>query len=467
VPRIAEGRYRPGGRWTLNVGGWFLADMLIGFLGMYVAYALSPYSAILGQGEGAPHLGRLSAWTSFGIGLAVIAHVFGLHNPLQPRQFWPLVIRCLGSVLLSLGALAVLVFAVLYHQIGRYILGQAAVYTPLLMIALRLLVWRQAGHRRQRLLVLGAGQAGQQVKNFIQETAVPFDLVAFIDHKPELIGQTVGTDAVSGPQKSLKDHCKALEIDEVITCIGGKITDDSMDQLMECLGLGVRVSDFANFVERNFFQVPVENIRGEWFLQADLELSHPAYVMAKRATDILVSLAGLIVSAPLLLLAAIAVKVESRGPVFYSQVRTGLHNRPFSIWKLRSMRTDAEKDGPRWATAKDRRITRVGVLLRRTRLDELPQFWNILRGEMSLVGPRPERPEFVEKLAAEIPYYQQRHLVKPGLTGWAQINYPYGATTEDALCKLRYDLYYIKHGSIGLDLQIALRTIGVAMKGSR
>jgi lipopolysaccharide/colanic/teichoic acid biosynthesis glycosyltransferase len=164
---------------------------------------------------------------------------------------------------------------------------------------------------------------------------------------------------------------------------------------------------------------------------------------------------------PVLLVAAAAIKLESRGPVFYSQIRSGLHNRSFKILKLRSMRTDAEKDGPKWAAAKDSRVTRIGSILRRTRLDEVPQFWNILRGEMSLVGPRPEQ------LAEQIPYYQQRHLVKPGLTGWAQINYPYGATIEDALCKLRYDLYYIKHASVGLDLQIALRTIGVAMKGSR
>jgi exopolysaccharide biosynthesis polyprenyl glycosylphosphotransferase len=240
-----------------------------------------------------------------------------------------------------------------------------------------------------------------------------------------------------------------------------------MSELMDCLGLGVRVSDFANFIERNFFQVPVEKIRGEWFLQADLELSHPAYLVAKRGTDILISLIGLVTFSPLFILAALAIKLESRGPVFYSQTRCGLHNRPFRIWKLRSMRIDAESDGPQWASAKDKRVTFVGRILRKTRLDEAPQFWNILRGEMSLVGPRPERPEFVAKLASEIPYYEQRHLVKPGLTGWAQINYPYGATTEDALCKLRYDLYYIKHASVALDLQIALRTIGVAMKGSR
>ena len=166
-------------------------------------------------------------------------------------------------------------------------------------------------------------------------------------------------------------------------------------------------------------------------------------------------------------LAALAVKLESRGPIFYSQIRTGLHNQPFKIWKLRTMRADAEKDGPQWARGKDHRVTRIGRFLRRSRLDEVPQFWNILKGEMSLVGPRPERPEFVEKLSREIPFYNPRHLVKPGLTGWAQINYPYGASSEDSMNKLKFDLYYIKHASPGLDLQIMLRTIGAMMKGSR
>jgi len=236
---------------------------------------------------------------------------------------------------------------------------------------------------------------------------------------------------------------------------------------MECLSLNVRVSDFSNFVERNFFQVPVENIRGEWFLHADLELAHPLYLAVKRGIDIVAGLFGLALAGPFLLFSALAIKLETRGPVFYFQTRAGLHNQPFKIWKLRSMRTDAEKHGPKWAIGADDRITRTGRILRKTRLDEVPQFWNILRGEMSLVGPRPERPEFVERLAKDIPFYNQRHLVKPGLTGWAQINYPYGASTEDALNKLKYDLYYIKYSSPGLDLQIMLRTVGALMKGSR
>ena len=169
----------------------------------------------------------------------------------------------------------------------------------------------------------------------------------------------------------------------------------------------------------------------------------------------------------MILLAALVVKLESKGPAFYSQVRVGRFNRPFRIYKLRTMVNNSETSGAQWATKNDSRITAVGKFLRKTRLDELPQFWNVLKGEMSLVGPRPERPEFVEDLGKEIPFYLQRHLVKPGLTGWAQINYPYGASVEDSYNKLTYDFYYIKNASMGLDLQIFLRTTGTVMKGSR
>ncbi len=453
--------------WVIKASAWFFIDLLLAFAAMYFAYLLSPYSSLLGQFERTPHLGQIKASALFGLLVAVSSQIFGLHNPLLPRQVLPMVIRCLGAALLALGAIAVLVFAVSYSRIGRYILVQAVLYAPAFMALTRIFVWRQSEQRKRRLLLVGAGRAGLEVKALIKRTQMPFEIVAFVDHKPELIGQSVGNNAVLGGQQSLKEHCLALEIDEVVTCIGGKISDEAMKQLMECLGLGIRVTDFAKFVERNFFQVPVENIRGEWFLHADLELSHPLYLGVKRAIDLSAAVAGLVIASPLLLLAALAIKLEGRGPALYSQIRAGLHNRPFKIVKLRTMRLDAEKDGPQWAGGRDRRVTRLGKILRRTRLDEVPQFWNILRGDMSLVGPRPERPEFVERLEAEIPFFNQRHLVKPGLTGWAQINYPYGASTEDALNKLKYDLYYIKYFSPVLDLQIILRTIGAAMKGSR
>jgi len=454
-------------QWTLGASGWFGVDALIAFLAMYAAYLLSPYANVLAGPLRVPHVSQLSASMLFAAIVAVTSQIFGLHNPLLPRHFSPMFIRSLGSALLAIGILSILVFAALYSRIGRFILTQAALYTPLTMALARVLVWKQSNQRKQRLLLLGAGRTGHLVRSLIRQSGMPFEVVAFVDHKPELIGQSVGNNAVLGGQQSLKEHCLTLQIDQVVTCVGGKISDDAMRELMECLSLGVRVRDFANFVERNFFQVPVETIRGEWFLQADLELTHPFYVAVKRGIDVAAALIGLVLGGPVVLLAAVVIKLESHGPFIYLQTRTGLHDKPFKMWKLRSMRMDAEQHGPKWASGADDRITRTGKILRKTRLDEVPQFWNILRGEMSLVGPRPERPEFVERLAREIPFYSQRHLVKPGLTGWAQINYPYGASTEDALNKLKYDLYYIKHSSPGLDLQIILRTIGALMKGSR
>jgi exopolysaccharide biosynthesis polyprenyl glycosylphosphotransferase len=213
--------------------------------------------------------------------------------------------------------------------------------------------------------------------------------------------------------------------------------------------------------------VPVEEIGAEWLFSARLELAHPYYYGVKRAVDFLAGLAGLLLTAPVMIVAMILIKYESPGPAVYSQIRVGQFGRQFRIYKLRSMVQDAEKNGAQWAAQRDGRITKLGRFLRRTRLDEAPQFWNILKGEMSLVGPRPERPEFVDQLRHRISFFVQRHLVKPGLTGWAQINYPYGASIEDTRNKLKYDLFYIKRASIGLDIQIILRTIGAMMKGSR
>jgi len=451
----------------LKSGAWFFIDASLAFVAMHSAYVFSPYSHMLVQTGPVPHFGQMKASVLFGLLIAVTSQIFGLHNPLQPRHFWSMLVRCLGCGMLAIGALAMLVFAVFYNRIGRYILLQAALYAPLLMAVARVLVWQQSKQRKRRLLLLGAGRAGQLVKDLIRLSGMPMEVVAFVDQSPELVGTSVGNNAVLGTQSSLKNRCLDLQIDEVVTCVGGKLSDEAMNQLMECLSLSVRVSDFTNFVERNFFQVPVENIRGEWFLHADLELTHPLYLALKRGIDIAAALFGLALAGPFLLLATLAIKLETRGPVLYFQTRAGLHSQPIKIWKLRSMQVDAEKYGPKWAAGADDRATRTGKILRKTRLDEVPQFWNILRGEMSLVGPRPERPEFVEKLAKEIPFYNQRHLVKPGLTGWAQINYPYGASTEDALNKLKYDLYYLKYTSLGLDLQIMLRTIGAMMKGAR
>lgn len=224
---------------------------------------------------------------------------------------------------------------------------------------------------------------------------------------------------------------------------------------------GIAVTDDVNFRERETGRVDLDYIYPRWFLFGE-GFRHSRLARAtKRVADIILSLSALLLLAPVLVLTWVAVRLDSAGPGFYTQTRVGLNGQPFQIFKFRSMRTDAEAAGAQWAGAADPRITRFGHFIRKTRLDELPQLWNILRGDMSIVGPRPERPEFVAKLAAEIPFYNERHRVKPGLTGWAQINHPYGASVADTREKLRYDLYYMKHFSLFMDIMIMLKTLRV------
>ena len=434
---------------------------------MRLAFFLSPSFNAQLIGDLTEHVTAHEAAWLFSFFGAVSGQIFGLHSPLLPRSRGMFVTQCIGASLLALGFVATIIFAVLYQRIGRLILSQVILYYPISLALARFIVWRQFGHKKQRVLLLGAGSVGRSVLCLLRQSNQPFEVVAFVDHSRALESCEVEDLPVLPGRSSLVCHCANLRIDEVVSCVGGNLTDEALGQVMECLSLGVQVRDFTRFVETNFLQVPVEHIRGEWFLHADLELGHPIYQAMKRGTDIFASLIGLICMSPLIVLAAVAIKLENPGPAFYSQIRTGRLNQPFRIWKLRTMRVDAESSGPQWARKSDGRVLRIGRILRKTRIDEVPQFWNILSGEMSLVGPRPERPEFVEPLGREIPFYQQRHLVKPGLTGWAQINYPYGASVHDALMKLKYDLYYIKHASLGLDFQIILRTIGAVMKGAQ
>ncbi len=228
---------------------------------------------------------------------------------------------------------------------------------------------------------------------------------------------------------------------------------------------GLWVEDMRGMYERLARRVPVDLIHEDWLLMEDgfnLNVSL-TFRRAKRAFDIAFALALGVVALPVVLLTAIAVRLESRGPVIYSQKRVGLHEKEFTVYKIRSMRVDAEKDGAVWAAKNDPRVTRVGAFIRKTRIDELPQLWNVLIGDMSVIGPRPERMAFVTELSEKIPFYYVRHTVKPGVTGWAQVMYPYGASLEDSRMKLEYDLYYVKHLSVLLELKIILKTIGVIL----
>ncbi|MCU0550633.1 MAG: sugar transferase [Leptolyngbya sp. Prado105] len=245
------------------------------------------------------------------------------------------------------------------------------------------------------------------------------------------------------------------------------LTEAQVRQLMQIRLQGIPVLRLPDFYEALWYKLPADLLQDDWFVFSNGFNLLPDGISSrfKRLFDVLVSGLLLIALAPIMLLVAIVIKIDDPGPVFYSQLRTGLNRHPFKVYKFRSMRQDAEKFGAQWASERDPRITRIGYWLRLTRLDELPQFWNVLQGDMSLIGPRPERPEFDAKLEQDIPYYAVRYLVKPGITGWAQVMYPYGASVEDAYEKLSYDLYYIKNYSIWLDIAIVFKTIRVVLLG--
>jgi exopolysaccharide biosynthesis polyprenyl glycosylphosphotransferase len=246
-----------------------------------------------------------------------------------------------------------------------------------------------------------------------------------------------------------------------------EIQKNIADILLEAKFSGQKVIDLSRFYEQQWYKVPVYFLGPEWFIGSEgfESISHPISLKLKRLFDIFISATMLAITSPLMLLTAIAIKLESPGAALYKQIRTGKDGQPFAIIKFRSMRSDAEKAGAQWAQKNDSRITKVGKFIRLTRLDELPQLWNVLKGDMSFVGPRPERPEFNEMLAKEIPFYNLRHTIQPGLTGWAQVLYPYGASVDDSREKLQYELYYAKHYSLIMDFIIFVKTVSVVLFG--
>lgn len=314
-------------------------------------------------------------------------------------------------------------------------------------------------------LVIGAGWSGRtMIDCTLREPRLRVRVAGLIDD--DLAKRNVQYKGISviGPGRKLQEAVAQCGADLVIVAISHAQSADLIKALLELKMRGVEVVDMPAFYERATGQIPIKNVEDSWFLYSGgFELLHRTHLQwFKRAIDIGVSLAGLVLALPLMGFVALLVKLDSRGPVFYRQERTGQNEKPFQLVKFRSMRADAEHGtGPVWASVRDYRVTRVGRWLRLTRLDEIPQFINVLKGEMSFIGPRPERPHFVEKLKKEIPYYAMRFSVKPGLTGWAQVQYRYGASVEDAIEKLKFDLYYVKNMSWGLDLWIALKTLKV------
>jgi sugar transferase (PEP-CTERM system associated) len=318
-----------------------------------------------------------------------------------------------------------------------------------------------------RILVLGTGPEAMMVERSLAATQQPnLTLVGFYPVRSDA-ARMVLQQRVIPAEWTIETAVDRLDIDEIIVAVreqrGGTLP---LESLLQCRISGVRVTDMAGFYERVRGEVPVELLKASWLIYGDGFKQDWSRNLVKRGFDLSVSSALLLITLPIMALTALAIRLESRGSIIYRQERVGLGGRVFTVYKFRSMENDAEKDGkPQWAKMNDPRITRIGRFIRKTRIDELPQLMNVLRGDMSFVGPRPERPAFVDELAKKVPYYGVRHSVKPGVTGWAQVRLAYGASVEDAVRKLENDLYYVKNHSLFLDLLILLETVRVVLFG--
>ena len=366
----------------------------------------------------------------------------------------------------SLGATSLLLAAV-YFWFPDLIVGRGVFIIAALLIISVLFGWRvlfewtsrRVGPRERLLLVGTSDGAVSLARELYQRIELGVEIVGFIDPDPARVGAAVLNPGVVGSIEDIPAIVRARGVDRVVVSLSEARGRLPMEKLLEMKLDGVTFDHLASVYEEYTGKIAIDNLRPSWLIFSDGFKKSRLHTAVKRTLDAICALAALVVLLPVMLLVAIAVKLSSRGPVLYHQARVGLHGHVFNIHKFRSMREDAEKDtGAIWAVKQDGRVTRVGGFLRRTRLDELPQLWNVLRGEMSLVGPRPERPEFVSSLQRTIPFYRQRHSVRPGLTGWAQVCFTYGATVEDAMEKLQYDLFYIKNMSTALDLFIMAKT---------
>jgi exopolysaccharide biosynthesis polyprenyl glycosylphosphotransferase len=412
---------------------------------MLLAYALSP--AVV-----SPWLGNATLPAAvYGSAFLLVAYAAGLYDWRERASPPALLLRVL--VVASLAAALALGFfyVAFYRPIGRYAVAAAVLLTGPLVLLPRLVVRRLLSNRPTRVLLLGNGPLARKLGDTLRAHGAPFEIV----------------DAAEAGSGALVELCRARGVDEIVLPADAVELEQVLLPALHCLPVGCRIRSEADFHEDLFSSVPVEHVRPDWMLSRGLDTSNHVAEGVKRVTDVTLALLILVVLAAPTLVALAAIALSGDGPLFYRQVRIGRHGRTFRIWKLRTMRVDAEADAPQWATGDDPRRTAVGRVLRRTRLDEVPQVVNILLGDMSFVGPRPERPEFVEELEARIPYYAWRHFVRPGLTGWAQVNLPYGSSIEDARRKLEYDLYYVRHYSLLTDFLIVLRTAATALRGGR
>jgi sugar transferase (PEP-CTERM system associated) len=459
--------------WHLHLAILALVEAVLFFLAPYGAAHLLSDPSMAGFAGMFGHM--LPRGLLFASMLFVSMAAMGLYNSRQRSRLAGLLARVAASVFGGAMLVAVLIylFPALHIDRGTLLLGATFAFAAAVVVRALFETVADEDVFKRRVLVYGAGRRASSIARLRRRS----DRRGFV-----IVGYVVadGDELALGPppeqhltaQGDLLSACSRRRIDEIIVAMDDRRRQFPMDELLECRLEGVEVTELVSFLERETGKVRLDILNPSWMIFSEGFRQGRIHATLERIFDVIASLALLTLASPVMLLTAIAIKVTEgpRAAIFYRQLRVGLHGKPFRLLKFRSMREDAELDGKaQWAQKNDSRVTRVGQFIRLTRIDELPQILNVLRGEMSFVGPRPERPEFVEQLNERIPYYRERHSIKPGITGWAQLCYPYGSSEQDATEKLQYDLFYVKNHSLLFYIAILVQTVEVIVwgKGAR
>jgi sugar transferase (PEP-CTERM system associated) len=390
----------------------------------------------------------------------------GIYDLTEVQSSRELLVRLLQGA-----GVAATLLAIPYVIVPSAVVDARTFVTALAVYGTAVLLWRlifnslsRDPHLEERILILGTGHAARMLTQEIwMRHDFAYRLVGFIGHDagPCLVRR----HDILGDVQDIGRIVADRHVTRIVISLADRRGHLPIDELLRAKLAGVRVEDATTTYERLTGKILLDDLKPSWLIFSDGFHASRMTRVVKRTFDLVLSTFGFLLATPLMLMSAIAVRLDSPGPILYSQQRVGENGRMFTLYKFRSMRADAENGTPVWAIDNDERVTRIGRFLRTTRLDELPQLWNVMLGDMSFVGPRPERPYFVQQLRTLIPFYQERHSVKPGVTGWAQVKYRYGSTVEDAMEKLRYDLYYIKHMSIFFDITIVIDTVKVILVG--
>jgi sugar transferase (PEP-CTERM system associated) len=406
---------------------------------------------------------------SLAAGIFFINAATGFYEPSNNRSWVESCVRAALALALAL-PLTYAIFSLLPAGFGNRTVVQLAAMAGVTAVILRRSYLTHASaapsRARSRTLIFGSGEAARVVGNTLRSADPNVEIVGYFPGPNEREPAVPAAELLPAT-RSLTQTARERRVDEIVVALTERRSGSMpLRQLLDCKLLGVKVYDINSHFEKRLGQIRIDYLNAGWLIFGDGFNQGLARTAVKRLFDIVCASILIAAAAPVMLMTALIIRLESRGPILYRQQRVGMNGKNFVVVKFRSMRADAEKDGkPRWAVAGDDRITRVGHIIRLTRIDELPQLFSVLKGDMSLVGPRPERQFFVEQLTQEIPFYAVRHSVKPGVTGWAQVRYQYGSTVEDSQEKLQYDLYYVKNHTLLLDLLILVETVRVVLTG--